>query len=203
MLGFEAQSNYDFYLDIRLPDRVCSEEITDRLGWKIHSNHYKVTVMFLSSRQLLDIIGRSNPAIYDAIFPRGGVLRQGSEVTLNPKPLPPHELGAAIATEFIHTIWVADRFGLDVSPIFIDLEDWCPTGKPKFPKLPPWWPPVPEPEPQPDWFVDFHLGFAARIALVSSDFQGTQLGEYFEKTIDRSISTVESSLATMRDGTIG
>jgi hypothetical protein len=159
--------------------------------------------MFLSSRQLLDIVGRSHPTVYSGVIPHSGALGQITSVELNPKPLPPHDLGAAIAAEFIHTIWFADRFGLDVSPIFIDLENWCPTGKPKFPKLPPWWPPVPEPEPQPDWFVDFHLGFAARIALVSSDFQGTQLGEYFEKTIERSISTVESSLATMTDGTIG
>jgi hypothetical protein len=159
--------------------------------------------MFLSSRQLLSIIARSRPAIYDFIFPRGGILSQGSEVALNPKPIPPHELGAAIAAEFIHTIWFADRFGLDVSPILTDLENWCPTGKPKFPKLPPWFIPVPEPEPQPNWFVDFHLGFAARIALISPDFQGTQLGEHFEKTIERSVSTIESSLAAMSDGSIG
>jgi hypothetical protein len=159
--------------------------------------------MFLSSRQLLDIIGRRYPTIYGVVIPHSGALGQVASVELNPKPLPPHDLGAAIAAEFIHSIWFADRFGLDVSPIWTDLDNWCPTGKPKFPKLPPWFPLVPEPDPQPNWFVDFHLGFAARIALISPDFQGTQLGEYFEKTIERSVSTIESSLATMSDGSTG
>ncbi|HEX9940643.1 MAG TPA: hypothetical protein VGG03_01405 [Thermoanaerobaculia bacterium] len=80
------------------------------------------------NRRLLAIIGRRLPAIYDVI-PRGPLARfsRFSEVALNPQPLPPHELGAAIAAEFVHTAWLADRFGLDLGRAFEDLDDWCPT----------------------------------------------------------------------------
>jgi hypothetical protein len=130
-------------------------------------------------RRLLSIIGRRLPAIYDVI-PRGPQSRfflqsRSSEVALNPQPLPPHELGAAIAAEFIYSAWLADRFALDQGIVFNDLDDWCPT-KPKKLKLPPWWPPIPEPEPHPDWFIDFHLGFAARLAVASLDLRALNSG---------------------------
>jgi hypothetical protein len=145
-------------------------------------------------RRLLAIIGRRLPSIYDVI-PRGPQGRFSpnrlSEVALNPQPLPPHELGAAIAAEFVHTAWLADRFGLDQGIAFSDLDDWCPT-RPKKLKLPPWWPPIPEPEPHPEWFIDFHLGFAARLAVASVEFEGTRLGESFEKAIERSVESIES-----------
>lgn len=143
------------------------------------------------SRQLLAIIGRRIPAIYDVI-PRGPLSRF-SEVALNPQPLPPRELGAAIAAEFIHTGWLSERFGFDLDQAFNDLDDWCPTV-PKGLKLPPWWPPIPEPDPQPDWFTDFHIGFAAHIAAVADGFEGTRLGEVLDKAIERSVAAIESSL---------
>ncbi len=141
-------------------------------------------------RRLLSILGRRLPAIYDVI-PRGPQ-SPFSKVALNPQPLPPHELGAAIAAEFVHTAWLADRFGLDQGIAFDDLNDWCPTG-PKKLKLPPWWPPIPEPEPHPEWLIDFHLGFAARLASASIEFEGTRLGESFDKAIDRSLVSIESA----------
>ena len=143
-------------------------------------------------RRLLVILGQRHPAIYD-IIPRGPLSRF-SEVALNPlnpQPLPPHELGSAIAAEFVHTAWYADRFGVDLGPVFDELDDWCPT-RPKWPKLPPWWwPPIPEPDPPPEWFIDFHLGFAARLAVVSAEFEGTGLGESFDKAIERSLDAIE------------
>jgi hypothetical protein len=138
--------------------------------------------------RILAIIGRRLPAIYD-IIPRSPLSRF-SAVMLNPQPLPPHELGAAIAAEFVHAVWLADRLGQDLERVFTDLDDWCPTV-PKRPKLPPWWPPIPEPDPQPDWFVDFHLGFASRLAAVSPE--GTRIGESLSKIIERSISAIESA----------
>lgn len=147
------------------------------------------------SSKLLAIIGRRFPAIFDIIprGPQGQFLQSNfSEVALNPQPLPPHELGAAIASEFVHTVWLAERFGLDRGLAFDDLDDWCPTV-PKKLKLPPWWPPIPEPEPHPDWLVDFHLGFAARLAVVTVGFEGTSLGESFDKAIERSLVTIESA----------
>jgi hypothetical protein len=155
--------------------------------------------MFLSSRQFLNIVGRRYPTVYGVVIPHSGALSQIASAELNPKPLPPHDPGSAIATEFIHSIWIADRFGLDASSFFSDLEK----GKLKLPKLPPWFPPSPpEPDPQPEWFVDFYLEFAARITAVSPQFEGTQLGESLGKAIERSVSTIESSLATMSDGSI-
>lgn len=147
------------------------------------------------NRRLLAIIGRRLPAIYDVIprGPQGRFLQNRfSEVALNPQPLPPQELGAAIAAEFIHAAWLADRFGLDQGIAFNDLDDWCPT-RPKKLKLPPWWPPIPEPDPQPDWFIHFHLGFAARLAVASVDSQNTRLGESFDKAVDRSIEAIEAA----------
>ena len=65
--------------------------------------------------------------------------------------------------------------------------------RPKKLKLPPWWPPVPEPEPHPEWLIDFHLGFAARLAVISAEFEGTRLGESLNKAIDRSMETIDSA----------
>jgi hypothetical protein len=146
-------------------------------------------------RRLLAIIGRRIPAIYDVI-PRGPLSHLSrvrfSEVALNPQPLPPHELGAAIAGEFVHTAWLADRLGLDLGLAFNDLDDWCPTA-PKKLKLPPWWPPIPEPDPHPEWLIDLHLGFAARLAVVSVDVEGTRLGEALNKAIERSVAAIDSA----------
>ncbi|HEV7504939.1 MAG TPA: hypothetical protein VGS07_08515 [Thermoanaerobaculia bacterium] len=144
------------------------------------------------SLRLLAIIGRRLPAIYDVI-PRGPQSRF-AEVALNPQPLPPHELGAAIAAEFVHNAWIADRFDLDPGLAFKDLDDWCPT-QPKKLKLPPWWPPIPEPEPHPEWLIDLHLGFAARLAAVSAGSEGTRLGETLNKAIGRSLELIESTNA--------
>jgi len=153
------------------------------------------TTLTLDSR-LLAIIGRRLPAVYDVI-PRGPLSRF-LEVALNPQPLPPvdpppHALGAALAAEFIQTAWVADRFGLDIGRVFDDLDDWCPTRPKRRLKLPPWWPPVPDPEPHPNWFIDFHLGFAARLAAAS--LEDTRIGESINKAIERSIVAIKSATA--------
>jgi len=145
------------------------------------------------NRRMLAIIGARFPAVYD-LTPRGplGFLNlPGRFSELNPQPLPPHELGAAIAAEFVHTAWQAERFGLDQSLAFMDLDDICPTY-PKIPKLPPWWPPLPEPDPGPDWHVDFHLGFAARLAWASGQVDSPALRASFDKAIERSIEAIES-----------
>lgn len=153
-------------------------------------------------RRLLAIIGRRLPAIYDVIprGPQGGIASdRWVEVMLNPQPLPPQppdQLGAAVAAEFIHTAWLASRLGIDQGKVFEDLDDWCPT-KPKWPKLPPWWwwhQPIPEP-PHPDWFIDFHLGFAARLAATASEIEDKSLAESLDRAADRSIKAIGSMKA--------
>ena len=141
------------------------------------------------NKKLLAIIGKRIPAIYDVI-PRGPQARF-AQVALNPQPLPPHELGAAIADEFVRGAWSAERGGLDMKALMSDLDDWCPT-RPKIPKLPPWWPPIPEPEPRPDWFVDYHLGFAARLSVIAAASADTRLDKTLNQAIDRSLSAMES-----------
>jgi hypothetical protein len=74
----------------------------------------------------------------------------------------------------------------------MDLDDWCPTY-PRIPKLPSWWGPVPEPEPGPDWHVDFHLGFAARLAWAAGQVDNPALRESFDKAIERAIGAIESN----------
>ena len=143
------------------------------------------------NKKLLAIIGKKIPAIYDVI-PRGPLGRL-SWVALNPQPLPPVELGAAMATEFMHTLWMGERTGLDQGSAMRNLEDWCPTY-PRRPKLPPWWPPVPDPDPEPDWFAEYHLGFAARLAAVPADAVSGHLKESFDKAIEQSLGSLERAL---------
>jgi hypothetical protein len=142
------------------------------------------------NRRLLEIIGRRLPAIYDVI-PHGPLARL-DRVALNPQPLPPRELGAALASEFIRAAWLAERLGGDAGRAFDDLDDWCPTV-PKRIKLPPWWPPLPDPDPDPDWFIDLHLGFAARLATCLGGLEDSRLGEVMHKAMDRSIASLEEA----------
>ncbi|WP_165246556.1 hypothetical protein [Paludisphaera soli] len=142
--------------------------------------------------RLLAILGRRNPAIYD-IIPQGP-LSYLSRVSLNPQPLPPHELGAAIASEFIRNVWLTERFGQDLGVALRDLEDWCPTP-PRPPKFPPWWPPIPIPDPHPDWLTDYHLGFAARLAAATAGADGSRFGETLAQALDRSVAAVETALS--------
>lgn len=140
--------------------------------------------------RLLAIIGKRNPAIYDVI-PRGPQGRLAN-AALNPQPLPPHELGAAIAADIIHAVWLANKFGHGIDQMLADLDEWCPTA-PREIKLPPWVS-YREPIPHPNWFIDFHLGFAERLAILSED--GTPLGKSLDKLIDRSLTAIEVALSS-------
>lgn len=140
------------------------------------------------TRKLLEIIGRRLPAIYDVI-PRGPQHLLDA-VALNPQPLPPREHGAAVAVELLRAGWNAERLGHDPGLMFLDLDDWCPT-RPKPPKVPWWWPPVPDPDPQPDWMVAFHIGFASRLAIAS--VEKTKLAAVVDKAIERSLAVVNAA----------
>jgi hypothetical protein len=141
-------------------------------------------------RRLLAIIGRRLPAIYDVI-PRGPQNHFLEEIALNPQPLPPLELGTAIAAEFIRTAWFAHRFGLELEVAYEDLDDICPLP-PKLPKFPHHWPPFHIPEPDLEWFTDFHLGFLTRVAIAAVEFEDTHLGELLNKAIERSVGSIKS-----------
>ncbi|USE83113.1 hypothetical protein [Acinetobacter tibetensis] len=159
------------------------------------------TTLTLNSR-LLAIIAQRNPTIYDIVIPRFAcpsaepwISGKYSPVAVNPQPLPPSELGALVASEFIQMVWFANRFGLDASFILDDLDDWCPTY-PKWPKNIPWltpqsdFPRQPLPEPPSDWLLDFHLGFAARLA--TAQLEESMIGEIVTKAFERSAAVIES-----------
>ncbi|MFM2065600.1 MAG: hypothetical protein RLZZ584_509 [Pseudomonadota bacterium] len=150
------------------------------------------------SRRLLALIGQRIPSAWDAIHPHGpvqiGALQERlAAVALSPQPLPPGsalETGAAVAAEFVRLVWQADRTGASRANMSEVLDDWCPTV-PRRIKFPPWWPPIPpEPDPHPDWLAEFHLGFAARLAVAVRDVAGKEFDDTLNKAIDRSVAVI-------------
>jgi hypothetical protein len=119
--------------------------------------------------RLLAVLGRINPAVWDAIIPHGPLVARGSavrsfsrgaEVALNPQPLPPEELflraSAAVAHDIAFAAVSAQAAGSDAAGRIVGeaIDDWCGTRPRPFPWPHPWpfpWPP--EPEPRPDWDV--------------------------------------------------
>ncbi len=145
------------------------------------------------SKELLAIIGRVHPAIYDVVFPHGPAGRFGA-VALNPQPLPPHAFGSVMAVEFARNVAMAERFGLPSKALFDELDDWCPT-KPRKIKLPKGWPwPPPEPEPGPDWLMGLHLGFASQLAVLSAGFPANAGGKVIGAALDRSIAAMDGAM---------
>lgn len=146
-----------------------------------------------SEQRLLALIGKRLPAIFDVI-PRGpqglaALQDRVSAVALNPQPLPPEFVGAALAQEFAHMAFVSDRLGLNWKTMSQDLDDWCPT-QPRRIKFPIHWPPVPEPDPHPNWFAELHLGFAAKLSAISADYAGTPLAATLDRAVNRSIDAL-------------
>jgi hypothetical protein len=108
--------------------------------------------------RLLAVLGRINPAVWDAIIPHGPV-GPAARVALNPQPLPPKEAMLRASAEVAHDIASAAVFaaaaggepGRLVSEV---IDDWCGTRPRPFPWPHPFpfpWPP--EPEPHPDWDI--------------------------------------------------
>jgi hypothetical protein len=95
-------------------------------------------------------LGRINPAIWDAIIPHGPVLSAaskaspGSEVELNPQPLPPLELASVkVANQIASAAIAAEAAGNDGAAGIVTraVEEWCGT--------PPHHLPIPWPGPWP------------------------------------------------------
>ena len=107
--------------------------------------------------RLLAVLGRINPAVWDAIIPHGPVGPQ--RVALNPQPLPPKEALLRASAEVAHDIASAAVFteaagGEPARLVSQAIDDWCGTRPRPFPWPHPFpfpWPP--EPEPHPDWDI--------------------------------------------------
>jgi hypothetical protein len=161
--------------------------------------------------QLLALVGRRFPAIYDVI-PRAGQLVEsgrvgstgvevelnpqpippgfGDLVMLNPQPLPPRVLGALVAADLLQLSWTAGKLGQSVGPIADWEDDPCPTW-PKPPKLPPHLGPPP-PDPGPDWLVDYHLGLACTLAAAHASVRDSGV---VQDALGRSVQALSEGLS--------
>ena len=97
--------------------------------------------------QLVSILARINPAIYDFIFPHGPVQTRGfgsriDEVALNPQPLPPEppperlqRVSALIAHNIASAAIAMEAAGQDSGARIVStaIDDWCGNGRPPIP----------------------------------------------------------------------
>lgn len=149
---------------------------------------------------LVTHIARINPAVYDAIFPRGPISRYTSgvaEILLNPQPLPPGpepdviQLEAvALATRVVHAALDANLRGENSTQLVSEIvDDWCATP---WPRRWPWPGPGPRPDegPSPDpWRLDDAriIGatiFASYASRLGEGELRTALAEGAEKLVD-------------------
>ncbi|TJZ57414.1 hypothetical protein FCH28_08335 [Streptomyces piniterrae] len=144
--------------------------------------------------RIMRMLARLHPELWDLFHPHGPVLTTGaaqirsldggSEVALNPQPLPPRELlrfairrtthGVAEATIGAH------QSGRDIREIVQEIgDDWCPTPPHRTIPWPKRWPaPWPPGEPSP---VDPELATPAVQAAAGLAFQGYADGIADEK----------------------
>ncbi len=155
---------------------------------------------------LIAIIGRLHPAIYDVVFPKGPVFEVARAVQhahlqayhaadLNPQPLPPKEIfagietGAAVGHELVRAAGFAKAFGLEFT---LDIIDICPPPRPRLPWPWPWpwpwpfpWPPRPYPwrldELGPDFDRGFALGLGAVLEATADVWQPLPAAGFLEK----------------------
>jgi hypothetical protein len=145
--------------------------------------------MDMDSR-LFVIIASRVPAIWDVIGPLAlnpQPLPPGPPdeifTELNPQPLPPgpppETYGAVVGRELVKLAWQAEKLGQPVMPLADWEDDPCPTY-PKKPTLPPWLPPVPDPNPA--WLTGYHLGLACALAVGGAGARESAfMGEVFER----------------------
>lgn len=149
---------------------------------------------------LIAIIGRIHPAIYDVVFPHGPIVDIAHAATatakyahrlaeLNPQPLPPRQIfagietGAAVGHELVRAAGMARAFGLDFA---FDIVDICPPPRPR-PQWP-WpfpWPPRPYPwrtaEVDPEFDHGYALGLGAVLEATAEVWQPLPGGAFLEK----------------------
>ena len=145
--------------------------------------------------RLFVIIASRVPAIWDVIGPLAlnpQPLPPGppDEVytELNPQPLPPgpppETYGAVVGRELVKLQWQAEKLGQEVQPLADWEDDPCPTY-PHAPKLPPWLPPVHDPNPA--WLEGYYLGLACALAVGGA---GTRESAFTGAAFERATSAL-------------
>lgn len=156
-------------------------------------------------RNLIAVIGRIHPAIYDVVFPHGPAFDAGLAgkhahrfAELNPQPLPPREIfagietGAAVGHELVRAAGMAKAFGLE---FVFDVIDICPPPRPR----PPWpfpWPPRPHPwrdeESDPEFDHGYALGLGAVLEATADVWGQLPGGGFLEKVYGAASELAES-----------
>ena len=155
---------------------------------------------------LMMVIGRINPAIWDAIIPMGpkydgAVIRasKASEVELNPQPIPPgHELAfasARVAHEIASAAIAAEAAGSEFAGSIVSraIDDWC--GTPHGHRPIPWpgqWPfpwfsqnGVHEPDPHPWDIATSRVVGALAFASVAAQLEEGEVREALASGADQ------------------
>ena len=146
--------------------------------------------MDIDSR-LFVIIASRVPAIWDVIGPVAlnpqplPPLPIEVYTELNPQPLPPgpppETYGAVVGRELVKLQWQAEKLGQQVAPLADWEDDPCPTY-PHKPTLPPWLPPVPDPNPA--WLNGYYLGLACALAVGGAGVRESAfMGEAFDRAL--------------------
>ena len=142
----------------------------------------------VTSRSRLEFLASINDQVWEVVGggPQGlRSYRRGDYASLNPQPLPPHELGGALLSLMARGIIIVGGRESAAQDAFLqDIEDWCGTY---WPRHWPWIGPGPCPPPGPDFEPrgDFHrsslIGGALAAAELAARYPAGEMQDLFEK----------------------
>ena len=150
----------------------------------------------MATSELLQIIGRINPAAWDFIIPHGPLVgprgaaaaSRADIAALNPQPLPPEPdpwliEAAAMARELVQqAVFDSMRGQSDPGWVREIIDDWC--GTP-WPRKWPWPWPGPGPDPDPRQVQEARLVGAVILASYGSRLRESDLGGVLTDLADR------------------
>jgi hypothetical protein len=144
------------------------------------------------STELIEILARLNPAIYEVYGPHGpigwGSRGFGSQVELNPQQLPPRAAfaGALLAGQVAEgAVLTQAQSGGGQEFLMQVVDDWCGTRGPR--PWPPGWPHVIDPDPDPHpWEVAEMFAVAAlSFARVAAGLEDGPLRDAFRAAVEK------------------
>jgi hypothetical protein len=140
-----------------------------------------------ANARLLAILSRHQSLVERGEFPPVAACHHRPD----PARESPVSIGAAAAAEYLHSLWILEKLKEGGGQLgSLDIDDWCPTGSDVF-RLPPWWQPMANANPDPDWRIAFHAGFAGHIAAIAPQLKGSSLEKPAIAALDRSLGVLE------------